>query len=176
MLDWDANVNPRVRREQPRTSRSRSKPVRGDRAPTATARSGSPTARRYYSAKELTVLPRRTVTIKDAAAYGLILTRATARSASMQVSTPSMIRFGQMTEDELFVTAAAAREGVRIENRSDTDPLVMLKHFGPGNPDAEAAAGHETRSFEAGRQLDSSNKRRAEIDPVWELVQSPRWR
>jgi hypothetical protein len=42
-----------------------------------------------------------------------------------------------MTQDELFVTADAAREGVRIENPSDTDPLVILKHFGPGNPDAE---------------------------------------
>jgi hypothetical protein len=26
---------------------------------------------------------------------------------------------------------------VRIENRSETDPLVILKHFGPGNADAE---------------------------------------
>jgi hypothetical protein len=48
-----------------------------------------------------------------------------------------MIRFGQMTEDELFVTAGAAKAGVRVENRSDTDPLVILKHFGPGNPDAK---------------------------------------
>ena len=48
-----------------------------------------------------------------------------------------MIRFGQMTEDEFFVTADAAQAGVRIENTSDTDPLVILKHFGPGNPDAE---------------------------------------
>ena len=42
-----------------------------------------------------------------------------------------------MTEDELFVTEGAAREGVRIQNLSATDPLVILKHFGPGNPDAE---------------------------------------
>ena len=48
-----------------------------------------------------------------------------------------MIRFGQLTEDEVFVTAAAAIEGVMIVNPSTTDPLVMLKHFGPGNPDAE---------------------------------------
>jgi hypothetical protein len=41
-----------------------------------------------------------------------------------------------MTEDELFVTDEAARAGVRIENASDSDPLVILKHFGPGNPDA----------------------------------------
>ena len=27
------------------------------------------------------------------------------------------------------------REGVRIENLSDAEPLVILKHFGPGNPD-----------------------------------------
>ncbi len=49
-----------------------------------------------------------------------------------------MIRFGQSTEDELFVTAAAAQTGVSIVNPSDTDPLVILKHFGPGNPDAES--------------------------------------
>jgi hypothetical protein len=48
-----------------------------------------------------------------------------------------MIRFGDMTEDELFVSADAAQKGVRIENRSESDPLVILKHFGPGNPDAE---------------------------------------
>jgi hypothetical protein len=30
-----------------------------------------------------------------------------------------------------------AREGVRIQNLSATEPLVILKHFGPGNPDAE---------------------------------------
>jgi hypothetical protein len=48
-----------------------------------------------------------------------------------------MIRFGEMTQDELFVSADVAEQGVRIENLSDTDPLVVLKHFGPGNPDAE---------------------------------------
>ena len=33
--------------------------------------------------------------------------------------------------------SAAAKAGVKVENSSDTDPLVILKHFGPGNPDAE---------------------------------------
>jgi hypothetical protein len=56
---------------------------------------------------------------------------------TMTISAPTMIRFGEMTEDELFVTADAARQGVRIENKSAADPLVILKHFGPGNPDAE---------------------------------------
>ena len=92
----------------------------------------------YYSAKELTVLPKRSVTIKDRAAYGIILTQGYGRFGKLAVSTPSMIRFGQMTEDELFVSAAAADAGVRVENLSETNPLVILKHFGPGNPDAEA--------------------------------------
>ena len=48
-----------------------------------------------------------------------------------------MIRFGQLTEDEYFITKAAANQGVVVENRSISDPLVILKHFGPGNPDAE---------------------------------------
>ena len=34
-----------------------------------------------------------------------------------------------------FVTAAAASAGVMVKNASSTEPLVMLKHFGPGNPD-----------------------------------------
>ena len=80
-------------------------------------------------------MPKRTVTVKDAAAYGLILTQGHGTIGVHTVSTPSMIRFGEMTEDELFVTADAASAGVKIQNLSDTDPLVILKHFGPGNPD-----------------------------------------
>jgi hypothetical protein len=37
--------------------------------------------------------------------------------------------------DEFFITEDAARAGVVISNPSKTDPIVMLKHFGPGNPD-----------------------------------------
>jgi len=91
----------------------------------------------WYSAKELTVLPKRMVRITDAAPYGVILTQGHGTFGAHHVSTPTLIRYGQMTEDELFVSGDAARNGVRIENLSDTEPLVILKHFGPGNPDAE---------------------------------------
>ena len=53
------------------------------------------------------------------------------------IETPTLIRFGQLTHDEFFVSEAAAREGVTITNPSPTDPIVMLKHFGPDNPDLE---------------------------------------
>ncbi|HEY1304362.1 MAG TPA: hypothetical protein VGF24_12465 [Vicinamibacterales bacterium] len=91
----------------------------------------------WYSAKELTVLPKRVVQIADAAPYGVILTQGHGTLGPHHVSTPTLIRFGERTEDELFVSSEAAIRGVRIENQSDTEPLVMLKHFGPGNPDAE---------------------------------------
>jgi len=56
------------------------------------------------------------------------------------VETPSMIRYGQMTQDELFVSADAAKNGIAIRNRSETENLVFLKHFGPCNPQAPKAA------------------------------------
>jgi hypothetical protein len=135
MLDWDANVNP----EFARTNRVFPAPVRptAETEPDGYREQWVCYGTRYYSAKELTVLPKRTVTIRDAAAYGVILTQGHGTFGAHRVSTPSMIRFGQMTEDELFITSDTAQAGVRIENTSDTDPLVILKHFGPGNPDAE---------------------------------------
>ena len=54
----------------------------------------------------------------------------------LEVETPSLIP-GQMTKDELFVSATAAQRGFTVTNRSDTEDLVILKHFGPGNPDAK---------------------------------------
>jgi hypothetical protein len=138
MLDWDANVNP----EFAKTNRAFPRPVR----PVDETEADGYRERwvcygtQYYSAKELTILPKRTVTIRDAAAYGLILTQGFGMLGPYGVSTPSMIRFGEMTEDELFVSHDAARAGVRVENHSHTDPLVVLKHFGPGNPDAKNAS------------------------------------
>ncbi|HOK47813.1 MAG TPA: hypothetical protein PLK67_17845, partial [Bryobacteraceae bacterium] len=88
-----------------------------------------------YSAKELTVFPGRSAVIRDAAAYGLIVVQGWGTVGKLEVETPTLIRYGQMTKDELFVTAPAAKAGVVVTNRSDTENLVMLKHFGPGNPD-----------------------------------------
>lgn len=90
---------------------------------------------RDFSAKELTVFPGHTVTIKDSAAYGLIMMQGHGKMGVWDVETPALIRFGQLTQDEYFVSEKAAIEGVKITNLSKTDPLVMLKHFGPDNPD-----------------------------------------
>jgi hypothetical protein len=88
-----------------------------------------------FSAKELTVLPGQTATIKDSAAYGLIMMQGHGKMGVWDIETPALIRYGQLTNDEFFVSEKAAMEGVTIVNHSTTDPIVMLKHFGPGNPD-----------------------------------------
>ncbi|MBI4477961.1 MAG: hypothetical protein HY654_12355 [Acidobacteria bacterium] len=135
MLDWDANVDD----EFAKHNRVFPRPVRpfAETEPEGYREQWVCYGTGWYSAKELTVLPGRTVTIKDSAAYGLILTQGHGRFGPLQVATPAMIRFGEMTQDELFVTADRAQTGVRITNDSPVDPLVILKHFGPGNPDAE---------------------------------------
>lgn len=93
--------------------------------------------RQLFSAKELTVQPGARVTIRDRGAYGLIVTQGRGRIGGLALECPSLIRFGQMTEDEVFVTAAAAQAGVVFENDSSADPLVTLRYFGPDvNPDA----------------------------------------
>lgn len=136
MLDWEANVDPHFGKHNKRFPVP-VKPLEemqeaGYREQWVVYGTNS------YSAKELTVLPGRTVTIKDAAAYGLILTQGYGTIGGLAVDTPTLIRFGQMTQDELFVSFNAASEGLRVENASETEPLVMLKHFGPGNPDTSS--------------------------------------
>jgi hypothetical protein len=50
---------------------------------------------------------------------------------------PKLIRFVEMTEDEVFCTETAARAGVRFENTSAVEDLVVLRYFGPAaNPNA----------------------------------------
>ena len=131
MLDWEANVDPNF------GANNKVFPKLVSEGETAGyVEKWVCYGTKFYSAKELTVLPGATVTVKDAEAYGLIVTQGHGDFGGTPVSTPSMIRFGQLTEDELFVTAGAAQNGVKITNPSSADPLVILKHFGPGNPDA----------------------------------------
>jgi len=129
MLDWEANVDPQFKDTYFRPPL----PVRpvaemeeaGYREMWVTY--GNP----YFAAKELTVLPGRTATITDAGAYGLIVVQGHGTLNGHPVEAPALIRFGQLTCDEYFVAAQTAAAGVRVQNASTCDPLVILKHFGP---------------------------------------------
>jgi hypothetical protein len=89
---------------------------------------------REVSAKRLTVYPGQTVTVADRAAYGIILLQGHGTMGNWPLETPTLIRYGELTHDEYFISEAAAVKGVVIANTSSTEPLVMLKHFAK-NPD-----------------------------------------
>jgi hypothetical protein len=140
MLDWDANVDP----EFGNHNRVFPKPVRPleEMKAAGYVEKWVTYGTEFYSAKELTILPGRSATIRDAAAYGMILTQGYGTFGIHEIETPSLIRFGEMTKDVLFVSADVAKNGVKITNRSNTEPLVMLKHFAPRNPDASSLIKH----------------------------------
>lgn len=86
------------------------------------------------SAKRLTILPGQTVTIKDSAPYGLICLEGHGTFGGHLIESPALIRYGQLTHDEYFVTEKAAKQGIVISNASTSDTMVILKHFSE-NPD-----------------------------------------
>ena len=133
LVDWDLNLDPAFK-----TNRfMRPKPVKTIEKMKAEGyiENWICYKSKAFSAKELTVLPGQTVTIQDSAAYGLILLQGFGTMNNWRLETPTIIRYGQLTYDEYFVSEYTAKEGVIITNQSSVEPLVMLKHFGPENPD-----------------------------------------
>jgi len=142
-LDWDGNVDPSFK------DNHYLEPV-----PVADTSSegfmdrwivyGKIDCAQLFSAKELTVDPGVKCTIKDKGAYGLICIQGMGKLNHQPLSSPKLIRFTDLTEDEFFCTEDGARGGFTFENTSHTEPLVMLRYFGPEvNPDAPAIGAHK---------------------------------
>jgi hypothetical protein len=133
VIDWELNTNPNILE----TRFMAPKPVKSVAEMEAEGYVENWICYRSeaFSAKELTVAPGKTVIIKDSAAYGIIMMQGHGKMGVWDIETPSLIHYGQLTYDEFFITEKAAMEGVKITNHSSTDPIVMLKHFGPNNPD-----------------------------------------
>lgn len=91
---------------------------------------GTINGKQLFSAKELTLQPGVTCTIGDGGACGLITVQGSGRIGKTPLDTPVMIRFGEMTEDEVFVSHEAAVRGVTFEN-TGAEPMVTLRYFGP---------------------------------------------
>ncbi len=133
VIDWELNVDPNFAQNH----FMRPKPVRPVKEMAADGYQENWICYKStaFSAKELTVLPGKSAVIKDAGAYGLIVLQGHGTMGAWDIESPALIRYGQLTHDEYFVSEAAATQGIRITNPSKSDPLVMLKHFGPDNPD-----------------------------------------
>jgi len=138
-LDWDKNVDPHF------VDSNFLVPVRddscsGDGYEDRWVVYGEFDGVEYFTAKELTVAPGAKATIRDNGASGVICVQGRGRIGDLPLESPTMIRFGEMTEDEVFISARRAQEGYTVENLGGACPLVLLRYFGPGvNPQAPKA-------------------------------------
>ncbi len=134
-LDWEGNVNPRFKDAhylEPIIAQGGEGQGYADRWIVY----GKVGGKELFSAKELTVDPGTKVTVKDNGAYGLIAVQGSGTVGGKPLQTPAMIRFGELTQDEYFVSHGAAQGGVVYDN-TGAEPLVILRYFGPGvNPKA----------------------------------------
>ncbi|OGV68214.1 MAG: hypothetical protein A2283_08935 [Lentisphaerae bacterium RIFOXYA12_FULL_48_11] len=137
-LDWESNVDPKFKDNhylEPVPVADTSDAGYLDRWIVY----GKINGKQLFTAKELTIDPGCRCTIKDKGAYSLITVQGEGRMNRLRLSSPSMIGFYELTEDEVFCSDVAARVGVTFENTSSCEPLVMLRYFGPEvNPDAPA--------------------------------------
>jgi len=141
-LDWDANVDPSFKDHhylEPIPVADSAKEGFVDRWIVY----GKINGKELFSAKELTLNPGTKVTLKDNGAFGLTAVQGCGKIGKHALQTPAMIRFGELTEDEYFVTADAAKAGVTYEN-TGSEPLVTLRYFGPDvNPQAPSVGDHK---------------------------------
>lgn len=142
-LDWESNVDPNFKDNhylEPVPVADTEKEGWVDRWIVY----GKVDGKEYFSAKELTVEPKQKCTIKDNGAYGLICVQGKGKMNKMTLDCPKLIRFHEMTEDEVYCTEDAAKAGVTFENTSEVEPLVVLRYFGPDvNPDMPKVGAHK---------------------------------
>jgi len=101
---------------------------------------GQVDGKQLFSAKELTLQPGAKCTLIDPGASSWITVQGSGRIGSLDLQTPAMIRFGALTEDEVFISHEAATTGVEIEN-TGSEPLVGLRYFGPDTFDTVPEVG-----------------------------------
>jgi hypothetical protein len=130
LMDWDKNIDPLFREHYFRP------PIEIPQTDPGYSEKWITYSTPYFSAKELSVAPGATVTVKDGAAYGCIFIQGHGVFGSYEAEAAIQLRFGQLSADEYFVSEGTARQGVTIVNRSHFEPLVLLKHFGPNHPDS----------------------------------------
>ncbi|MFG0263406.1 MAG: hypothetical protein ACF788_13525 [Novipirellula sp. JB048] len=128
-LDWDKNVDTHFKNSnylEPVRDPQRS----GDGYEDLWIVYGTVDGEQLFSAKELTLQPGAKCTLQDPGASSWITVQGRGRMGALDLQTPAMIRFGENTSDEVFISHVAATGGVEIENLG-TEPLVGLRYFGP---------------------------------------------
>jgi hypothetical protein len=130
LLDWDRNIDPNFVTDRFMTPYETE---RSDEYGDAAVERWVVYRSEAFSATELEVRPGGSLVVTDTDAHGLIVVQGHGAVGVHDVEAATTIRFGELSEDEFFVSEQAARAGVTVANRSSSQALVMLKHFGPGN-------------------------------------------
>jgi hypothetical protein len=128
-LDWERNVDPHFKDSnyvEPIVDPAHS----GDGYTDRWIDYGTFDGKQLFSAKELTLEPGAKMTLRDPGASSWITVQGVGKIGALELETPTLIRFGEMTMDEVFISAQAAGEGVVIEN-TGPERLVSLRYFGP---------------------------------------------
>jgi len=128
-LDWEANIDPDFKKNHFLMPI----PI-GEQVKTHVDKwvvYGRIKGKSWFSARELTIHPNCTCLITDPGASSIIVVQGQGTINGIDINSPSMIGFYELTQDEIFVPDVTARAGVKFVNKSPTEPLVILRYFGP---------------------------------------------
>jgi hypothetical protein len=128
-LDWEANIDPDFKKNHFLMPI----PI-GEQVKTHVDKwvvYGRIKGKSWFSARELTIHPNCACLITDPGASSIIVVQGQGTINGIDINSPSMIGFYELTQDEIFVPDATARAGVKFVNKSSTEPLVILRYFGP---------------------------------------------
>lgn len=145
MLDWEANVNPNFKHDhylEPIPIGNTAKAGYVDKWVIY----GKILGQDLFSARELTVMPGTKATITDPGASGALVIQGQGKIGPHDAAVATHVRYGELTQDEFFITEPRARAGWTVENTGH-EPLVILRYFGPGvNGDMPAVGDHRKRA------------------------------
>ncbi|WP_342758978.1 hypothetical protein [Kineothrix sedimenti] len=95
-------------------------------------------ANEWVAAKEITVAPKASVVVKDAACYTALVVQGHGTFGTYECAAPELLRFEDISGDEFFVSEAAADKGITITNTGAYEPLVILQNFANNNKEVPA--------------------------------------
>lgn len=130
-LDWEKNVDPNFK------DNNYLEPIVADQGRGWCDRwivYGTVDGEQLFTARELTVDPGCKCTLNDPGASSWITVQGKGRLGSLDLQTPVIMRYGELSEDEVFISHHAAVAGVEVENNG-SEPLVGLRYFGPNTWD-----------------------------------------
>jgi hypothetical protein len=91
-------------------------------------------ANEWIAAKEVTVAPGAKIKLADQACYCALVVQGHGTFGVFECEAPGVLRFGEISGDEFFVSEDAAKKGIVVENTSSYEPLIILQNFANNNP------------------------------------------